>query len=121
MIGVFLRHSHPAGSGYETIWAGEYGHRAHGYSLIYVECDTDEELAAVKAKLASEGLPEPLGHAWPWYGGQMDHVGTIKATYPDSEAAVELPWKGYGDHLERVSVGDNRFVGVYDVSEILER
>lgn len=119
VVGVFVRHSHPAGYGSTSPWKGEHGHRAHGYSVILVECETDDELAAVKQKLAWPGLPEPLGHKWDWYGGAMDHVATLEGNPPDSEVHVTMPFNEQG-RGRRISVGDNRFVGVYKAAEILE-
>lgn len=103
MIGVFVRANHPEGYG--------FGKTAHGYSVALVKCHYADQLARVQRLLASDGLPEPFGHTYPWYGGQMDLVATVVG-----DAAAELE---AGFDNRRKSIGDNRYCGVYDAHEIL--
>lgn len=104
MIGVFARADHPEGYG--------TGKTAHGYVVVLVKCHYADQLNRVQRVLATAGLPEPFGHPYPWYGGRMDLVAVIAG----SDAAAEL--EGGFDN-RRKSIGDNRFCGIYDASELL--
>lgn len=104
MIGVFVRRDLPVGDQRRT---------GHGYSVVFVRCRNRDVLQKVKAKLEWDGLPEPFDHPYPWYGGVMDMV----AVMPGNKIAPTLQFQ-YDIKQKRVSVGDHRFVGVYDSWEL---
>lgn len=115
MIAVFIRHTQP------NYGNGEWSH--HGYSVIFVRCANRNQVSAVRQKLAVEGLPEPFGHTYDqgWYGsgkGAWDLVGL----FPGNKLLGTGGglWLPYRDDQSKCSVGDNRYVGVYEAKELLD-
>ena len=113
MIGVFARPDHPPGYGMPGR-EGENGLRAHGYIVVFVNCPDEQTLQRVRDKLRLDGLNEPFGHTYAWYGGRMDLVGVV----PEGSMTQVLPDPWFIGH-KRVSLGDNRFTGIYEATEIL--
>lgn len=114
IFAVFCRPDHPEGYG--------QGKRAHGYSTIIVACSDEPQVAAVQQRLATEGLPEPLGHGYPWYGGRMDLVARLYGPNIAVFAGgswVESQQRFWETERTGVSLGDNRFVGFYDARDLL--
>lgn len=112
MLAVFARPDHPKG------YVMGQGHSAHGYIVVFVRCANEDELDAVTKLLTSygQGLPEPFGHTYQWYGGRMDRIAIL----PDTDT-VQL-WRDYSraDETTKLSRGDNRFIGVYNAGELLD-
>jgi hypothetical protein len=122
-IVLFARANHPSG------WGGMYayspGHNqalgAHGYVVIGVRCNSDEQVEAVKDHMMKKGLRIP-DHgrvsrikgpvdwkAMEWYSGgpnNFDYLGTFEGDIID-----DPPFWG--------SKGDNRFFSVYESVEVL--
>ncbi len=120
MIAVYARSDHPPGYGYPPR-EGEAGGRAHGYVVLLVTCEDQDELDRVTTRLANgwQGITAEQaqqhgyqgGQLSDWYGGKFDLVAQIIGP---SEA-----WVGRGYSGRFASLGDNRFVGKYKAAEVL--
>lgn len=108
MIAVFARPNHPKGYG--------YGETEHGYVIALVRCKSESQLASVKERLANEGLPEPFGHTWPWYGGRLDLLAVLPGNRVLGAKHTLLPVRPGN---EKQSIGDNRYAGLYTAEELL--
>lgn len=105
VMGVFVRRDLPE---------GDQRRSGHGYSVALVRCKTRDQVKRVAAKLQWDGLPEPMGHPYPWYGGAMDLVAIFAANQADLGGTPDFP-----SLSNRLSIGDHRFVGMFDAQEIL--
>ena len=117
IVGVFARPDHPVGYGF--LRHGETYGQAHGYVVLFVRCADEEELEKTKQRLSIEAYSRPFygvepvqGHyymyGWlgEWYGGRFDYLATV----PDGVEFHNMPF---------VSLGDNRFVGLYEAKDVL--
>lgn len=124
MIAVFARFNHPEGWGFPIYKEGTppITGKAHGYVVIAVTYEGDEELKALKGKLMEypngfQGKPENgnlynEGYLGEWFGGQFDYLFSVQGL------GVQWPFEHVmGDYQCR---GDNRFVGMYDAKDILD-
>ena len=107
MIGIYARANHPTGYGMAD---GE----AHGYVVLLVRCQDRETVEAVSEKLARgfygvKGETYSVGHLGKWYGGSFDHLATLPGDEVE-DGGLEQRFR---------SIGDNRFVGVYEADEVL--
>ncbi|MBS1722607.1 MAG: hypothetical protein JSS66_06310 [Armatimonadetes bacterium] len=111
MYAVFSRHTHPTEQ------------HSHSYSVAIVEYNGDDELRALVNHLGPNGagLPEPYGHVYQWYGGKNYDLVAIF----DNAPYCVGPYEAFAPELvpmrptQKISVGDNRFVGYYKASDIL--
>lgn len=88
---------------------------AHGYVVLMVRCANPVELANVTERLTRpfhgiDGKGYSDGKLTEWYGGRFDYLGCV---YGEPSVAA------YDARQRFVSKGDNRFVGVFEASEVL--
>jgi hypothetical protein len=105
IVGVFARSDHPKG------WGSPYG--AHGYVVLFVRCEDEQELTFVTVQMAKGFVGKPAnsyaaGNLTFWFGGSFD----LLATVPD----VTLDWAAEKFWCK----GDNRFVGIYEAKDVLD-
>lgn len=122
---VFARPDHPSGYGFQGP-SEESAPRAHGYVVVIVLFERDEELSEVQRLLQHpSGLRPPKQHVWDdWYGGHLDLLLVVRDI-----GSIERPLVGQmrtdDPQLARIetplglSLGDNRFLGVYTASELV--
>lgn len=122
VTGVFARSDHP--QGYGMVRQGEIYGRAHGYSVIYVRCADEAELAEVAKRLSLWNKPfhglqvhgYGNGQMGEWYGGLFDLIAIIPG-----HALKIASWQSKPDEEQRFrSLGDNRFTGIYTAEEVLQ-
>lgn len=123
MIAVFARPNHPhyytSGPGVGRVDSVEWMY--HGYVVIFVRCVDYKQALEVKMKLATSGLPEPMqaheSYEQGWYGGRMDLLALLDGdSLHELSHMVSAPIMSY---RAKQSIGDNRYTGFYDASELL--
>lgn len=114
-VAVFARANHPEG------WGGASG-LAHGWSILLVTLDEDDQLSALMLKLQHPGtrLPDVLPNGefrqTPWYGGStFDYLFTITDGTLDRPLFTGYQWLDHGV----LSVGDNRCLARFTAKEIM--
>lgn len=100
---LFARADHPEGWGFDR--------RAHGYSIIAVECVSAEEEARVKDRLIRPFSGPDGDRQYAWYGGQFDYIGAVFGAEGIRNSS-DRP-------LHKHSYGDNRFFGLFMAEEVL--
>jgi hypothetical protein len=125
---LFARADHPLGWGYPQVegfdeetrlytMTSAQG-RAHGYSLLAVECADETERGLVLSALAANNFygrasaeQYAQGLLGEWFGGHFDYVGEVTG----ADAAVTGP-----NHQRFVCFGDNRNFAIFTAAEVLE-
>jgi hypothetical protein len=127
MVALFARTQHP--HGWAEMLLDGYDERsevftvknpitsAHGYSVLAIECDNEEQLAHLQQALQNKefyGNPDtdyPHGHLGTWFGGHFAFLGTI-----DGEN-LHVQGPGTGHHHVQ---GDNQLFSIFQADEVLQ-
>lgn len=116
---IFARSSHPDGWGWSTGTAPNNVGQAHGYSVLIIRVKSRRYQATLDKVVRHMQYPGFKGiktggyygdgNLGDWFGGQFDHLMTVKGE-------LDIPYSN--EH--GVCKGDNRMVSVFDIEEVLE-